>query len=190
MALAIGDGKSAEVAARAALSAVDREAFSRHPTLYTVSLASILTQRRQLDEAISVTSDAIHGVQEVRGSGQVIANLRRTVDLLSQQKYEPATTFATAARRLLPSLCPRWHGDPGGTASTAAHLDQPHTSLGWAVTAQGVMSMGKHEREKDENGQVPADKPLPKDDWVRRDDGGRHSGGKQDTENKRDDEEK
>jgi hypothetical protein len=48
--------------------------------------------------------------------------------------------------------------------------------------------MGKHDREKEQDGQVPADKPLPKGDWVRKDDGGRssgrrsgrHSSGKQD----------
>jgi hypothetical protein len=49
--------------------------------------------------------------------------------------------------------------------------------------------MGRHDREKDENGQVPPDKPLPKDDWVRKDDDGRHSGGRQETD-KRDDDEK
>lgn len=50
--------------------------------------------------------------------------------------------------------------------------------------------MGKHDREKDEDGQWPADKPLPKGDWVRKDDGGgRHSGGKQD-DDKRDDDKK
>lgn len=48
--------------------------------------------------------------------------------------------------------------------------------------------MGKHDREKDEDGQVPPDKPLPKGDWVKKDDdGGRHSGGKQE-DDKRDDE--
>ncbi len=47
--------------------------------------------------------------------------------------------------------------------------------------------MGKHDREKDEDGQVPPDKPLPKGDWVKEDDGGRHSGGKQE-DDKRDDE--
>lgn len=46
--------------------------------------------------------------------------------------------------------------------------------------------MGKHDREKDQDGQVPADKPIPKGDWVKKDDGGRHSGGKQD-DDKRDD---
>jgi transcriptional regulator with XRE-family HTH domain len=103
VALATGNGKSAEVTARSALSNADTEAFPRNHTFYTVGLASILTRLGQLDEAISVTSDAIHGAQEIRGSGRIIVDLRRTVDLLGQQKYEPATTFATAARRLLPA---------------------------------------------------------------------------------------
>ena len=30
--------------------------------------------------------------------------------------------------------------------------------------------MGKHDREKDDGGQVPPDKPVPKGDWVQRDD--------------------
>jgi hypothetical protein len=49
--------------------------------------------------------------------------------------------------------------------------------------------MGKHDREKDDGGQVPPDKPVPKGNWVQRDDGGRHSTGKQD-DDKRDDEDK
>lgn len=103
VALATRNGKSAEVAARTALASSDADAFPRNHVAYTVGVASILTQRGQFDEAISVTSDAIHGIQEIRGSGLTIANLRRTVDLLGQQKYPPATTFATAARRLLPA---------------------------------------------------------------------------------------
>jgi hypothetical protein len=51
---------------------------------------------------------------------------------------------------------------------------------------KGIMSMGKHDREKDEDGQVPADKPLPKGDW-RDDGGGKHSVGEQD-DDKQDDE--
>ncbi|MGH3813612.1 MAG: helix-turn-helix domain-containing protein [Pseudonocardiaceae bacterium] len=103
VALAGGKGKSAEVAARAALANVDITSFPRNHVAYTVGLSSVLTQLGRLDEAISVTSDAIHGVQEIRGSGRTIANLRRTIDLLGQQKYPPATTFATAAHRLLPA---------------------------------------------------------------------------------------
>jgi hypothetical protein len=77
--------------------------FPRNHVGYTVGLSSVLTQLGQFDEAISVTSDAIHGIQEIRGSGRTIAELRHTVDLLGQQKYEPAATFATVARRLLPA---------------------------------------------------------------------------------------
>ncbi|MGH3828716.1 MAG: helix-turn-helix domain-containing protein [Pseudonocardiaceae bacterium] len=101
VALATGQVKSAEAAARAALARVDPVLFPRNHTLYAAGLGLILAQRGQLDEAISVTTDAMH--QEFRGSGRVIANLRRTVDLLGQQKYPPATTFAAAARRLLPA---------------------------------------------------------------------------------------
>jgi hypothetical protein len=103
VALVGGKGKSAEVAARAALASVDITSFPRNHVGYTVGLSSVLTQLGQFDEAISVTSDAIHGVQEIRGSGRTIAKLRHTVDLLGQQKYPPATAFATVARRLLPA---------------------------------------------------------------------------------------
>jgi hypothetical protein len=49
--------------------------------------------------------------------------------------------------------------------------------------------MGKPDREKEQDGQWPTDRPLPKGDWVRKDDGGRHSvkqpsGGKQDDDKK------
>ncbi|MGH3820930.1 MAG: hypothetical protein ACRDRE_24955, partial [Pseudonocardiaceae bacterium] len=88
---------------RAALASSDADAFPRNHIAYTVGLASILTQRGQLDEAISVTSDAIHGIQEVQGSGRIIADLHRTLDLLGQQKYAPAKDFAGAARLLLPA---------------------------------------------------------------------------------------
>ncbi len=103
VALATGNGKSAELAARTALASSDADTFPRNHVAYTVTLASILTQRGQLDEAISLTSETIHGVQNVQGSGLIIANLHRTVDLLGKQKYPPATTFSTAARRLLPA---------------------------------------------------------------------------------------
>lgn len=103
IALATRDGRSAESAARAALTCVDQEAFPRNHTLYTVGLSSVLTRRGQLDEAITVTSKAIEGVHAVRGSCRAISDLHRTVNLLGQQKYPPATTFAAAARRLLPS---------------------------------------------------------------------------------------
>lgn len=101
VALVTGQGKSAEVAARAALAAVD-PAFPRNRIGYAAGLGSVLTQRGQFDEAISVTTEAIQGVRAVRGSGRTVATLHRTVDLLGQQKYPPAKSFATAARRLLP----------------------------------------------------------------------------------------
>ena len=50
--------------------------------------------------------------------------------------------------------------------------------------------MGKHDREKEQDGQVPPDKPLPKGDWIKKDDGGGHSPGKQGDPDKRDDNKK
>lgn len=55
------------------------------------------------DEAINVTSRAVHGVHTISGSGRTITDLRRTIDLLGRQKYPPAKSFATAAHRLLPT---------------------------------------------------------------------------------------
>ncbi|MBV9143751.1 MAG: helix-turn-helix transcriptional regulator [Pseudonocardiales bacterium] len=103
VALATRQGKAAEVAARTALATVDATASPRNHTLYAASLGAVLAQRGQVDEAISVTTKAIQGAPAVCGSGLVVASLHRTVDLLGQQKYPPATTFATAARRLLPT---------------------------------------------------------------------------------------
>lgn len=96
------NGKSAEIAARVALTTVDAEAFPRNHTLYTARLGSVLTWLGQLDEAIAVTSDAVQRVDAVRGSGRIVSDLHHTVDMLGQQSYPPARTFATAARRLLP----------------------------------------------------------------------------------------
>ncbi|MGQ0777620.1 MAG: hypothetical protein ACT4NY_24955 [Pseudonocardiales bacterium] len=96
-------GAAAENAARTAVESVDATAFPRNYLLYTVRLGSVLTQLKQLDEAISVTRTAIQGVHEVRGSGRIVADLRRTVELLGKQNYPPARTFATAARRLIAS---------------------------------------------------------------------------------------
>ena len=103
VALVCGKGKSAEVAARAALASSDAAAFPRNHVAYTIGLSSVLTQLGQFDEAISVTSAAIQGIQNVQGSGRTIAELRHTVDLLGQQKYAPAKNFAGAARLLLPT---------------------------------------------------------------------------------------
>ncbi|MGB8231240.1 MAG: helix-turn-helix transcriptional regulator [Pseudonocardiaceae bacterium] len=103
VALATKQGQAAEVAARTALASVDATSFPRNHTLYAAGLGSILTQRGQLDEAINVTSQAVQGAHAVRGSGLAVSNLRHVVDQLGQQKYTPAKTFATAARRLLPA---------------------------------------------------------------------------------------
>lgn len=66
-------------------------------------LGTVLTRLGQLDEAIRVTRTAIQGVHAVRGSGRIVTDLRRTVDLLGKQNYPPAKNFATAARRLIAS---------------------------------------------------------------------------------------
>lgn len=95
---------SAEAAARTALASADVVSFPRNRTAYAAGLGAILTQRGQLDEAISVTTEAIQGAHTIRGSGVVIADLHRAVALLGQQQYSPARTFATAARRLLPTV--------------------------------------------------------------------------------------
>jgi hypothetical protein len=97
------NGAQAEAGARAALDGVDAERYPRNHVLYTVRLGSVLTQRGRLDEAISVTRSAVAQVGQVRGSGRIVADLRRTVDRLGRQHYPPAKTFATAARRLLPA---------------------------------------------------------------------------------------
>lgn len=103
VALVTRQGKAVEIAARTALASADAASFPRNRTLYAAGLGSVLAQRGQLDEAISVTSEAIQAVHVVRGSGLTIASLRQTVDLLGQQKYVPARSFATAARLLLPT---------------------------------------------------------------------------------------
>ena len=101
--MATGGGRTAESAARTALTSVDKEAFPRNHILYTARLGSVLTQLGQLDEAIDITSKAIEGVHAVSGSRRIVSDLHRTVDLLERQKHPPATTFAGAARRLLPA---------------------------------------------------------------------------------------
>lgn len=100
--LIIRNGRTAETAARAALANVDAEAFPRNHTLYTARLGSVLTQLGQLDEAIAVVGRAVQGVDAVQGSGRIVADLYRTVDLLGKRSYPPARAFAAAARRLLP----------------------------------------------------------------------------------------
>jgi transcriptional regulator with XRE-family HTH domain len=103
VALATRQGKAAEVAARAAFASADAALYPRNRTHIAANLGFILAQRGQLDEAISVTTEAIQGAPAVCGSGLLVADLHRTVDLLGHQKYTPATTFAAAARRLLPT---------------------------------------------------------------------------------------
>ncbi|MGH3772581.1 MAG: helix-turn-helix domain-containing protein [Pseudonocardiaceae bacterium] len=103
VALIAGQGKSAEAAARTALASVDAVSFPRNRTLYAAGLGLILAQRGQLDEAISVTTEAIQGVHAGLSSGRSVASLHGTLHLLGQQKYPPAATFSAAARRLLPA---------------------------------------------------------------------------------------
>jgi transcriptional regulator with XRE-family HTH domain len=103
VALATGQGKLAETAARTALASVDAKVFSRNRVSYASQLGLILIRRGQLDEAIAVTNNAMQGINTVHGSGRIVARLNRTIDLLEQQNYPPAKTFVTAARRLLPA---------------------------------------------------------------------------------------
>ncbi|HEX2300050.1 MAG TPA: helix-turn-helix transcriptional regulator [Pseudonocardiaceae bacterium] len=98
------NAKLAETSARAAFASVDATQFPRNQVLYTVRLGSVLTQVGRLDEAINVTSRAVHGVHTISGSGRTVADLRRTIDLLGRQNYPPARSFATAAHRLLPAV--------------------------------------------------------------------------------------
>ncbi|MGH3940433.1 MAG: helix-turn-helix domain-containing protein [Pseudonocardiaceae bacterium] len=95
------NGRAAENAARTAVDRVDATSFPRNHILYTVRFGNVLTHLGQLDEAISVTRTAIQGVHAVRGSGRIVADLHRTVDLLGKQNYPPAKNFAAAARRLV-----------------------------------------------------------------------------------------
>ncbi|MGH3570033.1 MAG: hypothetical protein ACRDRH_29280, partial [Pseudonocardia sp.] len=103
VALALGQGKLALGAARAALTTNDAATYPRNHTLYTVGLGSILTQTGQFDEAIAVTRDAIQRVDAMRGCERAITQLHHTLNLLERQNYPPATSFATAARQLLPA---------------------------------------------------------------------------------------
>lgn len=102
-ALLIRNGQLAETSARAALAKVDGTAFPRNQVLLTARLGSVLTQVGHLDEAINVTSRAVHGVHNIRGSGRTVSDLRHTINLLGKQNYPPAKSFAIAAHRLLPT---------------------------------------------------------------------------------------
>ena len=88
---------------RRALASGDAETFARNHVSYTSSLGLVLVRRGQLDEAIAVTSDAVQRIATVRGSGRILGRLNHTVDLLGQQNYPPAKTFANLAHRLLPA---------------------------------------------------------------------------------------
>jgi transcriptional regulator with XRE-family HTH domain len=99
--LALGRGKAAESCARSALASADPSAFPRNHAIYTVRLGAVLTHLGQLDEAIAVTTSAVRNADLLSGSRRISADLRRTVDVLGQQPYAPARTFATAAQRLL-----------------------------------------------------------------------------------------
>lgn len=103
VALALGQGKLALGSARAALAANDALTYSRNQALYTVGLGSVLTRVGLFDEAIAVTSDAVQRVDAMRGCGRAVTQLHHTIDLLGRQNYPPATSFAAAARQLLPA---------------------------------------------------------------------------------------
>lgn len=102
-ALLMRKGKLAETSARVAVAQVDATSFPRNHVLLTARLGSVLTQVGQLDEAINVTSRAIHGIHTIRGSGRTISDLHHTIDLLGRQNYPPAKSFATAAHHFLPT---------------------------------------------------------------------------------------
>jgi len=101
VALAAGDGRSAERAARTAFDSADKDAFPRNHTIYAARLGQILAQTGQIDEAIAVTSDAVEQVDSVRGSRRIIDDLRWTIQLLDAREYRPAQEFAAAARKVL-----------------------------------------------------------------------------------------
>lgn len=104
VALALGDGRSAETAARAAVANADAERYPRNHALYTAGLGSVLVQTGRLDEAIAVTRDALQLVVAVGGSRRGVTHLQDTIDRLGHQRYAPAQQFAVAARRLLPAV--------------------------------------------------------------------------------------
>jgi hypothetical protein len=101
VALAIGDGRSAERSARAAFNSADKDSFPRNHTIYSVRLGQVLAQTGQVEEAISVTSNAVERVDSVRGSRRILDDLHRTIRLLDTHQYRPAKEFAAAARKVL-----------------------------------------------------------------------------------------
>ncbi|MGH3615166.1 MAG: hypothetical protein ACRDRK_21740 [Pseudonocardia sp.] len=102
VALALGDVKAAEKSARAAVTNSDQTLFPRNHALYTVRLGGILTHRGQLEEAIAVTTTAVKDSDLFSGSRRIMTDLHSTLELLSQQKFAPARTFAEAARKIAP----------------------------------------------------------------------------------------
>ncbi|MFC5141019.1 helix-turn-helix domain-containing protein [Actinomycetospora rhizophila] len=101
VALALGHPGIAETSARAALATADERRFPRNHAIYSARLGSVLARRGQLDEAISVTADAVKRIDQLSGSRRIVADLTTTVDHLGTRSYAPAQHFATAARRLL-----------------------------------------------------------------------------------------
>jgi len=56
--------------------------------------------------AAVVFGEHVHGLVDVgamRGCGRALTQLHHTIDLLGRQNYPPATSFAAAARPLLPA---------------------------------------------------------------------------------------
>lgn len=104
VAMALGDGRTAEAAARAMVANADAEHYPRNHALYTARLGSVLVQTGRLDEAIAVTGDALRQVVAVGGSRRGVTNLKDTIDRLGHQHHAPARQFAAAARRLLPAV--------------------------------------------------------------------------------------
>jgi hypothetical protein len=101
VALATGDARSAERSARNAFNSADKDLFPRNHTIYAVRLGQVLAQTGHIDEAISVTADAVERVDAVRGSRRIVDDLHRTIRLLDTHRYQPAKEFAAAARKVL-----------------------------------------------------------------------------------------
>lgn len=102
VALSLGDAKVAEKSARAAIAASDPALFPRNHAIYEVRLGSVLTRLGQLEEAIAVTGSAVRNSEVLSGSRRIMTDLHSTLNLLAQQKYAPARTFAEAARKIAP----------------------------------------------------------------------------------------
>lgn len=103
VALVLGDGRSAERAARRAYESADKATFPRNHTIYAVRLGQVLARTGQLEEAISVTADAVERVDAVRGSRRIVDDLRSSINMLGTHAYKPAQEFSRAARKVLPA---------------------------------------------------------------------------------------